>query len=237
MTSENVCSGHAARDSVPVMSTAFVALANRGELGPSLWCIGSTSFSSEETAMHRRRLRALVLLPAVLAATVLAAAPPAAAGGGCHRPATEGRGTTLALTELCFSPNVLRVAPGTEVTIVNRDALTHPLGRPGGEWAWEGNVGDRVTVRLDRDGIYPFFCYAHPGMVGVVVAGDGRGVGTGVVEVADPEPVPAEAAEVAARPAPAGRDAARFPLAWLVALAALVGAAAGTRLRSRGPAA
>ena len=125
--------------------------------------------------MHQRRLRALVLLPAVLAAAVLAAAPPAAAGGGCHRPATEGRGTTLALTELCFSPNVLRVAPGTEVTIVNRDALTHPLGRPGGEWAWEGKVGDRVSVRLDRDGIYPFFCYAHPGMVGVVVAGDGRG--------------------------------------------------------------
>src|SRR5512132_1778389 len=144
--------------------------------------------------MHRRRLRVLVLLPAVLAATVLAAAPPAAAGGGCHRPATEGRGTTRALTELCFSPNVLRVAPGTEVTIVNRDALTPPLGRPGGEWAWEGKVGDRVSVRLDRDGIYPFFCYAHPGMVGVVVAGDGRGVGTGVVEVADPEPVPARPA-------------------------------------------
>jgi plastocyanin len=189
--------------------------------------------------MHRRRLRVLVLLPAVLAATVLAAAPPAAAGGGCHRPATEGRGTTLVLTELCFSPNVLRVAPGTEVTIVNRDALLHPLGRPGGEWAWEGNVGDRVTVRLDRDGIYPFFCYAHPGMVGVVVAGDGRGVGTGVVEVADPEPVPAEAAGAAARPAPAGPEATTFPLAWLVlvALAALVGAAAGARLRARGPAA
>jgi plastocyanin len=83
--------------------------------------------------MHRRRLRALVLLPAVLVATMLAAAPPAAVGGGCHRPATEGRGNTLTLTELCFSPSVLRVAPGSEVTIVNRDPLTHPLGRPGGE--------------------------------------------------------------------------------------------------------
>jgi plastocyanin len=186
--------------------------------------------------MHRRRLRALVLLPAVLAATVLAA-PPAAAGGGCHRPATEGRGTTLALTELCFSPSVLRVAPGTEVTIVNRDTLTHPLGRPGGEWAWEGLVGDQVTGRLDRDGIYPFFCYAHPGMVGVVVAGDGRGVGTGVVEVADPQPAPAEAADTAVQSAPAGHEAGTFSVAWLVlvALAALVGAATGTRLRSRGP--
>jgi plastocyanin len=174
--------------------------------------------------MRRRRLRALVLLPTVLAATVLAAAPPAAAGGGCHRPATEGRGTTLALTELCFSPSVLRVAPGSEVTIVNRDTLTHPLGRPGGEWAWEGNVGDRVTVRLDGDGVYPFFCYAHPGMVAVVVAGDGRGVGTGVVPAADTQP------------APAGRQPGTFPVAWLVlvALAALVGGAAGTRLRSRG---
>jgi plastocyanin len=188
--------------------------------------------------MHRRRLRALVLLPAVLAATMLAAVPPAAAGGGCHRPATEGRGTTLALTELCFSPSVLRVAPGAEVTIVNRDTLTHPLGRPGGEWAWEGKVGDRVTVRLDRDGIYPFFCYAHPGMVGVVVAGDGRGVGTGVVEVADGQPTPAEGAAGAARAAPAGREGSRFPVAWLVlvALAALVGAAAGTRVRARGSA-
>ena len=176
--------------------------------------------------MHRRRLRALVLLPIVLAAAVLAAAPPAAAGGGCHRPATEGRGTTLALAELCFSPNVLRVAPGSEVTIVNRDTLTHPLGRPGGEWAWEGNVGDRVTVRLGGDGVYPFFCYAHPGMVAVVVAGDGRGAGTGVVQVAD------------SQPAPAGRQSGTFPVAWLVlvALAALVGAAAGTRIRSRGPA-
>src|SRR5512133_4107595 len=163
--------------------------------------------------MHRRRLRAVVLLPAVLAAAALAAAPPAAAGGGCHRPATEGRGTTLTLTELCFSPNVLRVAPGTEVTIVNRDALPHPLGRPGGEWAWEGKVGDRVTVRLDRDGIYPFFCYAHPGMVGVVVAGDGRGVGAGVVEVADAQPTPAEGAAAAARAAPAGREGSRFPVA------------------------
>ena len=97
--------------------------------------------------------------------------------------------------------------------------LTHSLGRPRGEWAWEGTVGDRVTVRLDRDGIYPFFCYAHPGMVGVVVAGDGRGVGTGVVEVAGAQPAPAEAAGPAARPAPAGREASTFPVAWLVLVA------------------
>ncbi len=129
--------------------------------------------------MCRRRLTVLVPLIAVLAATVLAAAPASAGGGGCHRPATEGRGDTLALTELCFSPTVLRVAPGSEVTVVNRDTITHPLSRPGGEWAWDGLIGDRTTVRLEQAGTYPFFCYAHPGMVGVVVVGDGRGTGLG----------------------------------------------------------
>jgi plastocyanin len=189
--------------------------------------------------MRRRRLPALVALLAVLAATVLAAAPAASAGGGgCHRPATEGSGDTLALTELCFSPTVLRVAPGSEVTIVNRDTIEHPLSRPGGEWSWDGPIGDRTTVRLERAGTYPFFCYAHPGMVGVVVAGDGRGTGSAVVEVAatgtDTGTAPGAAAP--AEPAAAG-GAGPFPTAWLVlvALAALVGAIAGTRLAAGRP--
>jgi plastocyanin len=181
--------------------------------------------------MRRRRLSVLVPLLAVLAG-LLAAAPPAAAGGGCHSPATEGKGTTLALREMCFSPTVLRVAEGSEVTIVNRDQLDHPLARPGGEWGWEGRMGDRATVRLDQAGTYPFFCYVHPGMVGVVVVGDGHGTGSAVVEVADPGTPAAAPAGVAPAAEPA---ATRFPTAWLVlvALCALVGAAAGTRLAAR----
>jgi plastocyanin len=189
--------------------------------------------------MRRRRLSVLVPLLAVLAASLLAATPPAAAGGGgCHRPATEGRGATLALSELCFSPTVLRVAEGSDVTIVNRDQLDHPLARPGGDWGWEGRTGDRVTVRLGGAGTYPFFCYAHPGMVGVVVVGDGRGTGSSVVEVAATEAPPAGAAPAEAAGAAASPAAAtRFPTAWLVlvALCALVGAVAGTRLAARQP--
>jgi plastocyanin len=191
--------------------------------------------------MRRRRLPALVALLAVLAATVLAAAPAASAGGGgCHRPATEGSGDTLALTELCFSPTVLRVAPGSEVTIVNRDTIEHPLSRPGGEWSWDGPIGGRTTVRLERAGTYPFFCYAHPGMVGVVVAGDGRGTGSAVVEVAATGTgtgTAPGAAAAPAEPAAAAGGAGPFPTAWLVlvALAALVGAIAGTRLAASRP--
>jgi plastocyanin len=187
--------------------------------------------------MRRRRLSVLVPLLAVLAGLLAAAPPAAAGGGGCHRPPTEGRGTTLALSELCFSPTVLRVAEGSEVTIVNRDQLDHPLARPGGDWGWEGRVGDRTTVRLNGAGTYPFFCYAHPGMVGVVVVGDGRGTGSGVVSVADSDAPPGGATAEAAPAGAAGAEpaATRFPTAWLVlvALCALVGAAAGTRMAAR----
>jgi plastocyanin len=187
--------------------------------------------------MHRRRLRALVLLLAVLAATILAAAPSASAGGGgCHRPASEGRGSTLTLTDLCFSPTVLRVAPGSEVTIVNRDPLAHPLSRPGGGWGWDGTANARTTVRLERSGVYPFFCYVHPGMVGVVVVGDGQGAASSVVDVAAPAAPVAAAAEQPAGSASTQPVEAALPTTWLVviALAALAGAVAGTRLAIRG---
>jgi plastocyanin len=183
--------------------------------------------------MRRRRLLVLVPLLCVLAATVLAAAP-ASAGGGCHAPATEARGSTVALSDLCFSPTVLRVASGSEVTFVNRDTITHPLSRPGGDWYWDGAGGARTTVRLDEAGTYPFFCYAHPGMVGVVVVGDGQGTGAGISQVSA---TGAAAPEAAAEAAGGGRPVAAFPTAWmvLVALAALVGAVVGTRLTARSP--
>jgi plastocyanin len=191
--------------------------------------------------MRRRRPPAVALLLAVLAATALTAVPAAAGGGGCHRPATEARGSTLALTELCFSPTVLRVEEGSQVTVVNRDGIDHPLARPGGEWYWDGNVGGRATVRFDKAGTYPFFCFAHPGMVGVVVVGDGQGTGSGVVEVADAgiasgAGTAAGGTRAGGTAATADRGPGQLPVAWLVlvALAALVGSVVGTRLTTRG---
>jgi plastocyanin len=185
--------------------------------------------------MRRRRLPVAVVLLAVVAAATVATAAPASAGGGCHRPATEGAGTTLALSELCFSPTVLRVEPGAQVRVVNRDTIAHPLSRPGGDWYWDGTAGEATTVRLDEAGTYPFYCFAHPGMVGVVVVGDGRGPGAGVLRVAAGDAAPTDGPATGAQAG--GRPVAAFPAAWmvLVALAALVGAAVGTRLLARPP--
>jgi plastocyanin len=175
----------------------------------------------EEAAMPCRRLLAPVPAVAVLV-TTLAVAAPARAGGGCHRPASEGRGGTLTLTGLCFSPTVLRVAPGARLEIVNRDQLTHPLGRAGTDWWWEATAGARTTVRLDAAGTYPFFCWQHPGMVGVVVVGDGRG-GAGVGKVATVAEA-APAAPVAAVAGPPARSGGGGGAGWwpLAVVAALV---------------
>lgn len=97
-------------------------------------------------------------------------------GGGCHRAglsATEGTGTTVSMVEACFTPTILRVAPGDSVTFVNRDSMTHNV--TANDWGhWDDlYAGDRFTATFDDVGIYPFACTYHPGMSGAIVVGDG----------------------------------------------------------------
>ena len=128
-------------------------------------------------------------------------------GGGCYGPASDGSGTQAVIEELCFTPTVLHVDPGSTVTWVNRDqGISHTV--TGASRAWgspeEIRLGDEATFRFDRNGVYPYYCVYHPGMSGAVVVGDGSGSGvartTGVELVAQSSPVSAtsERAEPAA---------------------------------------
>src|SRR5687768_5418921 len=116
----------------------------------------------------RRILPVLVLAMGTLVVT----APSSSAGGGCHGAQTEGTGTTVEMTGMCFTPTVLHVDPGTEVEWINRDPLAHVvIGVGWGDWQELGN-GDAVTHRFDEAGTFPYTCNLHPGMNGVVVVGD-----------------------------------------------------------------
>ena len=45
-----------------------------------------------------------------------------------------------------------------------------------------------MSYRFDQDGVYPYSCLLHPGMVGAIVVGDGVGTDlAGVVPVAGTE--------------------------------------------------
>jgi plastocyanin len=157
--------------------------------------------------MWRTRIIGLaVALISIAVGSVLAARVPAEAGGGCHEPATDARGVSVDLKELCMIPTVLRVDAGETVTWTNRDEVTHTVtganirsGQPGpGSWgsAEEIQHGESVSHEFDRDGVYPYYCLLHPGMVGAVVVGDGNAQAfastfDGALPTAAPSPVAA----------------------------------------------
>ena len=172
-----------------------------------------------------KRTATVVLL--VLAALLITPVMPASAGGGCHDATFRDEATTqVKAFGACFSPAVARVAVGETVTWFADDAQTHTITGPNG-YMVDAKVrgGDTVSETFREPGVFPYACVLHPGMVGVVVVGDG-----GADAAAAPAPPPADAEPPAAEPSVAA------PVGLLVTLlVAGVGLAAWQRARRRTP--
>jgi plastocyanin len=125
--------------------------------------------------------RALLTIIAVAAAgTALPVTPAIAGGGGCLGKPTEATASTVELRKSCFTATVTHVDPGQQVAFVNRDGLTHNVIGFGTLWGDIQGIGGGETRRFTftEDGIFPYACTLHPGMVGaVVVGGDERHAG------------------------------------------------------------
>jgi plastocyanin len=182
--------------------------------------------------------RAAFLMGFVVAAStavlILPAAGPAVAGGGCHAELTQGTGDTVELKDACFTPSILRVNPGSEVTFVNKDPMGHNIWANG--WGHYDDMlhKDTYTASFAEPGIYPFACAYHPGMIGAVVVGKGVGAGSGEqVSVASASDGAAPAAQ--ARPAAAATNQGQSPVGWIVgaAIGLVLGAGLGLFLRRR----
>ena len=164
------------------------------------------------------RVRRLGAALAIALSTAVFPPGPAEAGGGCHRNFeqgnTEGKGTTVEMVGNCFGTTVLRVAPGAEVTWVNRDEIAHRVD--GVAWSVHEDVagGAQASQRFDDEGTYPYVCVLHPGMFGAVVVGDGAGSGT-VTAAATPTSL------VAARAAVDRDDTAGGKAGWGLAAVGL----------------
>ena len=172
-----------------------------------------------------RRLLVLTGLSGTLIA-VFGLSGTALAGGGCHDGATQGDatgqdGVTVTMIEACFDASVTSVDPGTTVTFLNKDPLTHNVSATGWGHYDDLHQGDLFRSTFDEEGIYPFACTYHPGMTGAIVVGDGMGAGSGAtvtttlpkLDVADAQTVPVAAAEASSG-------------AWIAA-AAVLGLAVG----------
>lgn len=117
-----------------------------------------------------------ITVAVVSAALVFAASDPASAGGGCHSETlTDARGVAVALEKRCFEPMVTRVDAGQQVTWTNNDPDVHAVTGVASSWGdyTELGKGDAVTYQFDESGVFPYFCFLHPSMVGAVVVGDG----------------------------------------------------------------
>lgn len=121
-----------------------------------------------------RRISLLMLLALV----GLLVAPSAAAGGGCHQgygtEMTSERATLVPIGKCAFRPTVTYIEPGQEVTWVNKDPVPHTVSGANYSWGTERLLdhSDRVSYTFKKEGVYPYYCLLHPGMVGAVVVGD-----------------------------------------------------------------
>lgn len=173
-------------------------------------------------------VRTALVLAAAGAAVLVPWSGSATAGGGCHRGMTQGSGGRIDMVEACFTPSILQVDPGTEVTFTNQDALVHNVSAY--DWGQPDDMmqGDSFTARFTEEGIYPFACSYHPGMTGAVVVGDGTGPGSGT-------PVTLTSSSDRSDGAPATAEAPSTTLGWVggTLIGFLAGSLAAMALRRR----
>src|SRR5437763_1878521 len=123
------------------------------------------------------RVGSIVLIAAAAAAALMVPAARASGGGGCGRPVTDARGTSVRIKGFCFGPTVLHIRLGQSVTWTNRDQWAHQVMGASAAWGSFDGLGPArsATYAFHRAGVYPYVCALHPGMVGAVVVGSGKG--------------------------------------------------------------
>ena len=90
------------------------------------------------------------------------------------QPAASPTAMTLVIIEnFTFSPEVLTVPVGTEVTWENHDDIPHTVTSEDTTTFASSllDTGDRFSFRFTAPGTYPYFCSVHPMMTAKVVVG------------------------------------------------------------------
>lgn len=161
-----------------------------------------------------RHALVILALPLLIVGALLLRTAPAAAGGGCFQPDTQGTGSSVTLSEVCFSPTILYVQPGTTVTWLNQDGFRHIVSGSFSAWgpATTLEPGERTTHQFPTAGIFAYSCPLHYGMNAVVIVGDGKSS----VPLARIQPTAATTAP--ASPSQPGTD--RWPMLAVFAAAA-----------------
>lgn len=174
----------------------------------------------------------LTMLVALAVVAPLVAPAPVSAGGGCPAEGepTAGRGSggsTVPIESCMFTPTVVFVEPGDEVTWFNRDPVPHTVSGAGLSWGdhKELKQEERVSHVFESEGVFPYYCLFHPSMVGAVVVGEPRAIKAAAAPIITDidEVVNGSVGEAAVDGVPLGAaGAADEDFTWLKALVLVV---------------
>jgi plastocyanin len=119
--------------------------------------------------MRRYRGGAVVLV--VAGALLLAACSSGGSSGSGAAGASAARTNSLTISNFMFSPMHASVAPGSTISVTNKDSVTHTLTATGGQFN-TGDIGPGQTKTFtapSKAGSYGYICNIHQYMMGTIV--------------------------------------------------------------------
>jgi plastocyanin len=119
--------------------------------------------------MRRYRGGAVVLV--VAGALLLAACSSGGSSGSGAAGASAARTNSLTISNFMFSPMHASVAPGSTISVTNKDSVTHTLTATGGQFN-TGDIGPGQTKMFtapSKAGTYGYICNIHQYMMGTIV--------------------------------------------------------------------
>jgi plastocyanin len=100
-----------------------------------------------------------------------ASAPAATSTAAASQSDASGGSGSVTISDFKFAPASLTVAPGTRVTVANKDSTAHTATADKGNSFDTGDIdpGSSATVTLAKAGSYSYHCSIHPFMHGTLV--------------------------------------------------------------------
>jgi len=78
--------------------------------------------------------------------------------------------TEVKIDNFAFTPGVVTVKAGTQVTWINHDDIPHTVDSTQGKFKSAAlDTDDKFQFRFTEPGEYPFYCRMHPKMTGKII--------------------------------------------------------------------
>ena len=126
----------------------------------------------EPTRRFRGGAVVLVLAAALLLAACSSGGGSGSSSGRARRVACTATSTkSITISNFMFSPMRASVAPGSTVSVTNKDSVTHTLTATDGQFD-TGDIGPGQTKTFtapSKAGTYSYICNIHQYMMGTIV--------------------------------------------------------------------